>query len=81
MKAVIQDRYGSPQVLRIAEVPIPEPGADEVLVEVLAMSVNPADWHSMRAKPAFSRLSLGLLRPKHRILGVDVAGRIDAVGS
>ena len=81
MKAVIQDRYGSPQVLRIAEIPIPEPGADEVLVEVLAMSVNPADWHSMRAKPAFSRLSLGLLRPKHRILGVDVAGRIDAVGS
>jgi NADPH:quinone reductase-like Zn-dependent oxidoreductase len=81
MKAVIQDRYGSPQVLRIAEIPIPEPGADEVLVEVVAMSVNPADWHSMRAKPAFSRLSLGLLRPKHPVLGVDVAGRIDAVGS
>jgi NADPH:quinone reductase-like Zn-dependent oxidoreductase len=81
MKAFIQDRYGSPQVLRIAEVPIPEPGADEVLVEVLAMSVNPADWHSMRAKPAFSRLSLGLLRPKHPVLGVDVAGRIEAVGS
>jgi NADPH:quinone reductase-like Zn-dependent oxidoreductase len=50
-------------------------------VEVLAVSVNPADWHSMRGKPLFSRATLGLLRPKHRILGVDVAGRVEAVGS
>jgi NADPH:quinone reductase-like Zn-dependent oxidoreductase len=50
-------------------------------VKVLAVSVNPADWRSMRAKPFFSRATLGLLRPKHRILGVDIAGRVEAVGS
>src|SRR5512132_1090354 len=53
----------------------------EVLVKVLAVSVNPADWHSMRGTPLFSRATLGLLRPRHRILGVDVAGRVEAVGS
>jgi Alcohol dehydrogenase GroES-like domain len=55
----------------------------EVLVKVLAISVNPADWHSMRGKPLFSRatLGVGLLRPKHEILGVDIAGRVEAVGS
>jgi NADPH:quinone reductase-like Zn-dependent oxidoreductase len=65
----------------MAEVDKPAPDAGEVLVKVLAVSVNPADWHSMRGKPLFSRATLGLLRPKHRILGVDVAGRVEAVGS
>jgi NADPH:quinone reductase-like Zn-dependent oxidoreductase len=64
----------------MAEVEKPVPGLDEVLVRVLGVSVNPADWHSMRGKPAFSRLTLGLLRPKHKILGVDVAGLVEAVG-
>jgi NADPH:quinone reductase-like Zn-dependent oxidoreductase len=49
-------------------------------VKVLAVSVNPADWRSMRAKPFFSRATMGLLRPKHRILGGDIAGRVEAVG-
>ena len=49
-------------------------------MKVLAASVNPADWHSMRGKPVFSRAALGLLRPKHPILGVDVAGQVEAVG-
>jgi hypothetical protein len=65
----------------MAEVEKPAPDADEVLVKVLATSVNPADWHSMRGKPLFSRATLGLLRPKHRILGVDIAGQVEAVGS
>jgi NADPH:quinone reductase-like Zn-dependent oxidoreductase len=65
----------------MAEVEQPTPAADEVLVKVLAVSVNPADWRSMRAKPFFSRATLGLLRPKHRIPGVDIAGRVEAVGS
>jgi NADPH:quinone reductase-like Zn-dependent oxidoreductase len=65
----------------MAEVDKPAPDAGEVLVKVLAVSVNPADWHSMRGKPLFSRATLGLLRPRHRILGVDVAGRVEAVGS
>ena len=65
----------------VAEVEKPAPDADEVLVKVLAVSVNPADWHSMRGKPLFSRATLGLLRPKHKILGVDIAGQVEAVGS
>jgi NADPH:quinone reductase-like Zn-dependent oxidoreductase len=65
----------------MAEVGKPAPDADEVLVKVLAISVNPADWHSMRGKPLFSRLTLGLVRPKHKILGVDIAGQVEAVGS
>ena len=81
MKAFILEKYGPPEMLRIAEVKKPAPAADEALVRVLAVSVNPADWRSMRAKPFFSRTTLGLLRPKHRILGVDIAGRVEAVGS
>jgi len=80
MKAFLWERYGPPEVLRMAEVEKPAPGSDEALVKVLGVSVNPADWHSMRGKPVFSRLTLGLLRPKHKILGVDVAGQVEAVG-
>jgi 2-desacetyl-2-hydroxyethyl bacteriochlorophyllide A dehydrogenase len=81
MKAFIWEKYGPPETLRMGEVEKPAPDADEVLVKVLATSVNAADWHSMRGKPLFSRATLGLLRPKHRILGVDIAGQVEAVGS
>ena len=80
MKAFLYERYGPPESLRMAEVDKPAPNADDVLVEVLAVSVNAADWHVVRGKPLFSRATLGLLRPKHRILGVDIAGRVEAVG-
>jgi NADPH:quinone reductase-like Zn-dependent oxidoreductase len=80
MKAFIWDKYGPPELLRVAEVEKPVPGADDVLVRVQAVSVNPADWHSMRGRPLFSRATLGLLRPKYKILGVDVAGLVEAVG-
>jgi NADPH:quinone reductase-like Zn-dependent oxidoreductase len=81
MKAFVGEKYGPPEGLRMAEIAKPAPDADQVLVKVLATSVNPADWHSMRAKPSFSRATLGLLRPKHQILGVDIAGQVEAVGS
>ena len=82
MKAIVQDKYGSPdEVLELREIEKPTAKDDEALVKVLAVSVNPADWHSMRAKPLFSRATLGLLRPKHKILGVDIAGQVEAVGS
>ena len=81
MKAFIYDKYGPPEILRMAEVDKPAPNANEVLVRVLAASVNAADWHVLRGKPLFSRATLGLLRPKHKILGVDVAGQVEAVGS
>ena len=81
MKAFIYETYGPPETLRMAEVDKPAPNTDEVLVKVRAISVNPADWHSMRGKPLFSRANLGLLRPKQKILGVDIAGQVEEVGS
>ena len=81
MRAFIYEKYGPPETLRMAEVDKPAPNADEVLVKVLAASVNAADWHVLRGKPLFSRATLGLLRPKHKILGVDIAGQVEAVGS
>ncbi len=81
MKASSGRGTGRRKSLRLAEVATPTPGADEVLVKVLGISVNPADWHSMRGKPVFSRATLGLLRPKHRILGVDIAGEVAVVGN
>jgi NADPH:quinone reductase-like Zn-dependent oxidoreductase len=80
MKAFIYDRYGPPDTLRLAEVDKPAPHPGEVLVKVRAASVNAADWHVLRGKPLFSRATLGMLRPKYPILGVDVAGQVEAVG-
>jgi NADPH:quinone reductase-like Zn-dependent oxidoreductase len=80
MKAFIYERYGPPENLRIAEVDKPAPDGGEVLIRVLAASVNAADWHVLRGRPLFSRATLGLLRPKHQILGVDIAGQVEAVG-
>jgi NADPH:quinone reductase-like Zn-dependent oxidoreductase len=81
MKAFVYEEYGPPETLRMAEVDKPAPKADEVLVKVRAASVNAADWHVLRGKPLFSRATLGLLRPKHKILGVDIAGQVEAVGA
>jgi NADPH:quinone reductase-like Zn-dependent oxidoreductase len=81
MKAFIYEKYGPPETLRMAEVDKPVPNADAVLVKVLAVSVNAADWHVLRGKPLFSRATLGLLRPKRQILGVDIAGQVEAVGN
>jgi NADPH:quinone reductase-like Zn-dependent oxidoreductase len=80
MKAFVYERYGPPERLRVAEVDTPAPNAEEVLVRVLAASVNAADWHVLQGKPLFSRATLGLLRPRHKILGVDIAGQVEAVG-
>ena len=80
MKVFIYERYGPPERLRMVEVDQPVPDAGQVLVKVLAASVNAADWHVLRGKPLFSRATLGLLRPKHQILGVDIAGQVEAVG-
>jgi NADPH:quinone reductase-like Zn-dependent oxidoreductase len=81
MKAFIHENYGPPATLRMGEVDKPAPGAGEVLVKVRAVSVNAADWHALRGKPLFSRATLGVLRPKHQLLGVDIAGQVEAVGS
>jgi NADPH:quinone reductase-like Zn-dependent oxidoreductase len=80
MKAFVYERYGPPERLRMAEVGKPAPDADAVLVKVLAASVNAADWHVLRGRPLFSRATLGLLRPRRKVLGGDIAGRVEAVG-
>jgi NADPH:quinone reductase-like Zn-dependent oxidoreductase len=80
IKAIVCHQYGSPDVLELTEVEKPTPKDDEVLLKVHAASVNPADWHLLRGKPYIARLQLGLLKPKDRVLGYDVAGQVEAVG-
>lgn len=80
MKAIVRDRYGSPDVLGLREIEKPELTDDGMLVRVRATSVNPVDWHLMRGQPYLVRLSDGLRQPKNKFLGVDVAGVVEAVG-
>jgi NADPH:quinone reductase-like Zn-dependent oxidoreductase len=81
MKAVVQSRYGSAEVLELADVELPVPRAHEVLIEVRAASVNHADLVNMTGEPYLGRLAFGLFAPKGRIRGRDVAGRVAAVGA
>ena len=80
MKAMVNMKYGPPDVLELTEVERPTPKDNEVLLKVHAASVNPADWHLLRGDPYIARLQLGLRYPKTRVLGCDVAGRVEAVG-
>jgi NADPH:quinone reductase-like Zn-dependent oxidoreductase len=80
MKAVVYTQYGSPDVLKLQEVEKPAPKDNEVLVKIHTASANPADWHLMRGEPFIARLSAGLFKPKNTILGIDIAGRVEAVG-
>jgi NADPH:quinone reductase-like Zn-dependent oxidoreductase len=80
MRAVVCRQYGSPDKLNLEEIPRPSPGEGEVLVKVCAASVNAGDWHLMRGTPFPVRLVFGLTKPKHEVLGADVAGRVEAVG-
>ena len=80
MRAVVQDRYGSPEVLRVEDVPIPAPAAGQVRVKVAATSVNLSDWECLLGHPAYARLG-GLRRPARRTLGSDIAGWVDDVGA
>jgi NADPH:quinone reductase-like Zn-dependent oxidoreductase len=81
MKAIVSDRYGSPDVLEIREIEKPGLTDGGVLVRVRATSVNAFDWHMLRGKPYFARLTEGLRRPKNHVLGLDVAGIVEAVGA
>jgi NADPH:quinone reductase-like Zn-dependent oxidoreductase len=80
MRAVVYDRYGPPEALRVDEVPTPTPKANQVLLRVVATSVNLSDWECLRGTPLYARLG-GLRAPARRTLGSDVAGRVEAVGS
>jgi NADPH:quinone reductase-like Zn-dependent oxidoreductase len=80
MKAIVYQRYGSPDVLKCEEVEKPTPGDDEVLIRVRAASVNPLDWRLMRGRPYIVRILFGLHKPKITRPWRDVAGQVEAVG-
>jgi NADPH:quinone reductase-like Zn-dependent oxidoreductase len=80
MKAIVHTKYGPPDVLKLEEVQKPDPSDDGVLVKVHAASVNPLDSYVMRGPLFFLPMIGGLLKPKHKVLGCDIAGRVEAVG-
>lgn len=80
MKAIVQDRYGSPDVLELKDIDKPAAKDDEVLVRVRAAAVNIGDWHLLRGIPYAMRPAVGLFKPKHHIPGLDLAGQVEAVG-
>src|ERR671916_1696346 len=79
MKAIVYTKYGPPDVLQLKEVAKPTPRDDEVLVKVQAVSVNRSDWEGLRGKPLYARIGR-LLKPRHQILGSDIAGRVEMAG-
>jgi len=81
VKAIVQDVYGESEVLRLDDVEVPEIGPDEVLVQVRAAGVDRGAWHVMTGLPYLGRLAFGPRRPRNRIRGMDVAGRVEAVGA
>ena len=80
MKAIVRERYGSPDVLELRDVDKPVLDDDSVLVKVRAASINAYDWHMMRGLPFLARMSEGLRKPKSIAMGADVAGQVEAVG-
>ena len=80
MRAIVGDRYGSPDVLELREIDKPDPTDDEVLVRVRAASLNPADWYGVTGRPYVARALMGLRKPKSNSVGADIAGTVEAVG-
>ena len=81
MKAIVQDTYGDPDVLRFDDVDLPTVGVNDVLVRVHAAGIDAGVWHLMTGMPYLTRLGFGLTRPRHRVRGRDVAGVVEAVGN
>jgi NADPH:quinone reductase-like Zn-dependent oxidoreductase len=81
MKAMVYDKYGPPDVLELREIQQPTNKDDELLVRVHAASVNWRDWHFSTGTPFLARLMAGVLKPKQHVLGIDLAGRVEAVGA
>ncbi len=79
MRAAVYERYGPPDVVEVREVPVPTPGAGQVLVRVVATSVNLSDWECLVGSPAYARIG-GLRSPARPVLGSDIAGTVAAVG-
>jgi NADPH:quinone reductase-like Zn-dependent oxidoreductase len=80
VKAIVTTRYGLPEVLQLQEIAIPAPAEDEVLIKVYASSVNPLDSFTIRGPLFFLPMIGRLLKPKHKVAGADIAGRVESVG-
>jgi NADPH:quinone reductase-like Zn-dependent oxidoreductase len=80
MKAIVYTKYGTPDALQFKEVAKPAPRDDEVLIRVHAVSINDWDWGLLQGVPLANRLNNGLLKPKNKILGSDIAGRVETLG-
>jgi NADPH:quinone reductase-like Zn-dependent oxidoreductase len=80
MKAIVQDRYGGPDVLHLEDIDTPNVGSGEGFLSVQAASLFAGDWHYMAGMPLAFRPASGLTKPKIRVRGRDVAGRVEAVG-
>ena len=80
MRAIVQDRYGPPETLRVTSMASPKPRDNEVLVQVKAAGVDPGVWHVVTGLPYGVRLGFGLRRPRNPIPGLDLAGVVTAVG-
>ena len=80
MKAIVQNSYGSPDVLELKEIARPSIDENDVIVRVHAAAVNAGDVFSMRGSPWLARFSVGFPSPKDHVLGWDMAGRVEAVG-
>jgi NADPH:quinone reductase-like Zn-dependent oxidoreductase len=81
MKAWVKRTYGGPEILKLEEVQKPYLKEDHILVKVMANSANPTDWHILRGKPLFARITFGLLKPKNMFIGADFAGIIEETGT
>lgn len=81
MRALVYTKYGSPEVLQLKEIAKPTPKENEVLVKIHATAVNDYDWSMIRGKPYLYRLLYGILKPKHQIPGMELAGTIEALGT
>lgn len=80
MKAIVYAQYGTPDALELKDIEKPTPRDNEILIQVRAAAVNPADWHLLRGDPFLIRLFSGFFKPERQILGADVSGRVEAVG-
>jgi NADPH:quinone reductase-like Zn-dependent oxidoreductase len=81
MKAMVYHDYGSPDVLELSEIEMPVINDDGVLVRVHAASVNWLDWHFLTGTPFLARIMAGLVKPKNKVLGIDLAGQVEAGGA
>jgi len=80
VKAIVQDRYGSPEVMELRDIQRPAVGDDQVLVRVRAAAVNPPDWAGVTGVPYIARVLFGLRKPRNGVRGSDVSGTVEAVG-